>query len=381
MNFSFATSPDIRFGRGASRDAADLIAALSDRVLLVHGRTPDRAAWLLDALRALGLTVETVACPGEPDIALVEAAVATARDLAPGVVVALGGGAAIDLGKAVAGLSRTKGPTLSYLEVVGEGRPLDAAPVPMIAIPTTAGTGAEVTKNAVIGVPEAGRKVSLRHPDMIPDIAIVDPALTDGAPGHVTFSSGFDAITQVIEPYLSTKASPLTDALCRDAIPRGLRAILALSRGESPEARDDMALTSLFGGLALANAGLGAVHGLAGVIGGRTGAAHGEICASLLPHVLDYDIAAVPAGSEAARRVGDVTDWLGAALQVPPHHAPETLRDVMQGLGIRGLSALGLEETDIEATASAARNASSSRSNPIPPADVDFEKILRRAMS
>lgn len=205
MRFTFATSPDIRFGRGMASTAAATLDAISRRIVLVHGRSSDRAAWLREDLAARGSTVVTLSCPGEPDVEAVDSAVAMARDVQPGVIVAVGGGAVIDLGKAVAALTPSRGPTLSYLEVVGAGRPLEAAPLPCLAMPTTAGTGAEVTKNAVIGVPAAGRKVSLRDPRMIPTVAIVDPALTDHAPPSVTFSSGLDAVTQVIEPYLSTK--------------------------------------------------------------------------------------------------------------------------------------------------------------------------------
>jgi alcohol dehydrogenase class IV len=378
MQFAFATASDVRFGRGCSKDAASLVATRASKVILVHGRSRDRAAWLLQDLADQNIAVETVACTAEPDVAMVENAVAIARHMSPDLVVALGGGACVDLGKAISALTPAKGPTLAYLEVVGEGRRLDAHPLPFIAIPTTAGTGAEVTKNAVISVPAAGKKVSLRDPRMIPDIAIVDPALTDNAPPHVTFSSGFDAITQVIEPYLSTNASPMTDALCRDAIPRGLKAILRLADGENRQARDDLALTSLFGGIALANAGLGAVHGLAGVIGGRTAAPHGEICATLLPHVLAYDFDAVPQDNPARQRVDEIFAWIGDALGVPSEQAAEDLRQCISALGIRALKDLGLSRSDLDAVAVASQTASSSKTNPIPPEDVNFRKILDR---
>jgi alcohol dehydrogenase class IV len=381
MNFGFATVSDIRFGRGTSAGAIEAAAGFSNRVLVVHGKSADRAGWLVDGLATRGLAVETVACPGEPDIVAVEDAVALARRMAPGVVIALGGGAAIDLGKAVAALCPSSHPTLAYLEGVGEGRLLDAAPLPFIAMPTTAGTGAEVTKNAVISVPDAQKKVSLRDVRMLPDIAIVDPALTDGAPASVTFGSGFDAITQVIEPFLSVKASPMTDALCRDAIPRGLAAIRRLSDGDDPKARDDMALTSLLGGMALANAGLGAVHGLAGVIGGRTGAPHGEICAALLPHVLAYDLKAIPQNHPAKQRLDQVLCWIGAAFDVSPERAPIVLKEQVHGLGIRSIRGLGLKRADIMDIARSARGASSSRTNPMPLEDVDYEAIVRSAIA
>ncbi|MEM7752597.1 MAG: iron-containing alcohol dehydrogenase [Pseudomonadota bacterium] len=381
MHFGFATAQDIRFGRGTSKDAAHTAAAISKRALLVHGKSADRAAWLLDDLGTKGVTTQTIACTGEPDLTDIDAALAIARDVAPGVVIALGGGATIDMGKAIAALTPSQGPTLAYLEVVGEGRPLDAQPLPYVAIPTTAGTGAEVTKNAVIGVPEARKKVSLRDPRMIPDIAIVDPALSDNTPAHVTFSSGFDAITQVIEPFLSTKASPLTDALCRDAIPRGLNAIFRLAKGEDPSARDDMALTSLIGGIALANAGLGAVHGLAGIIGGRNGAPHGEVCAALLPHVLAFNATAVPQDCAAAAKMAEVEAWISHELKASPDQATRALQTRLTDLGIRSVGALGVTQDEIKEVAAGATLASSSKTNPVPLETDDFKAILQSAFA
>ena len=291
--FSFITATEILFGRGQAQGAAGRIAALGAHVLLVEGATPARADWLAQALRAAGC--------------------ALARGAEVTSVAALGGGAVIDAGKGIAALIPATRPLLDHLEVVGLGLPLDQPPLPFVALPTPAGTGAEVTRNAVIAVPEHRRKVSLRDPAMLPRLAIVDPALTDGCPRGVTLASGLDAITQVIEPYCCTRANPLTDALCRDAIPRGLAALIRLmERGEDPAARDEMAWVSLCGGLALANAGLGAVHGLAGPLGGLSGAAHGAICGALLPHVLgaNHEAAATPV---LKARLEEVGHWIGAA--------------------------------------------------------------------
>lgn len=381
MKFHFATSADIRFGRGMSKEAAATIASFSDRILLIHGRSPERAAWLKHQLIAHGRTVETAACLEEPDIEAVAATVEKARKYEPGVVVAIGGGAAIDLGKAVSALATVQGPTLAYLDVVGDGRALDAPPLPFVALPTTAGTGAEVTKNAVIGVPEAGRKVSLRDPRMIPDVAIVDPELTDNTPASVTFASGLDAVTQVIEPYLSPNASPFTDALCEDAIPRGLGALIRLAKIEDPKARDDMALTSLFGGIALANAGLGGVHGLAGVIGGRIGAPHGEICASLLPHVLRYNAQRIPDQTRTFEKMQNIRTWIGVAIGVAPENALTALAAETHRFGIRTLGALGMSQSEIDDVSKAATAASSSRTNPIRLESTDLSAILKNCFA
>ncbi len=380
MQFGFSTAGDIRFGRGEANSVAQLATGTSKRVLLIHGKSEARASWLVNDLRAIGATVHTVSCTREPDLSMVEAAVAVARDIGPGVVVALGGGSTIDLGKATAALAPAGDDVIAYLEVVGGGLPLPADPIPFIAIPTTAGTGAEVTKNAVISVQEHRRKVSLRDARMFPDIAVVDPALTDGAPRAVTFTSGLDAVTQVIEPFLSRKASPLTDALCRDAIPRSLKALVRLAEGEDPRARDDIALASLFGGVALANAGLGAVHGLAGVLGGQLGAPHGELCATLLPEVLRQNADVVTRQGGPSQKIDEVHAWIADALGADASEAPDALQAWMTDIGIRDLGAMGLRPELIEEIAVAARTASSSKTNPVPPEDFDFVQILRAAL-
>jgi hypothetical protein len=266
---------------------------------------------------------------------------------------------------------------LAHLEVVGQGLPLDHAPMPFIAIPTTAGTGAEVTKNAVIAVPEARRKVSLRDPRMIADVAIVDPALTDGTPWAVTLASGLDAVTQVIEPYVSPKANALTDALCRDAIPRGLKALCRLREGESSEARDAMALVSLYGGLALANAALGAVHGLAGPIGGMSGAPHGAVCGRLLPFVLACN--AERATGDASGRLAQVSEWIADALGGTADQAPARLVDWAEAAGLPGLAAMGVREADHEDLAQAAVGSSSMKGNPVPLEVADLVALMRDA--
>lgn len=254
--FTVLMPANIRFGRGQAQSAAPWLVQQGGPILLVHGASPKRAAFLRQQLEALQLAVTTLAISREPWLSDIEQGVQLAREKGIRAVVSLGGGAVIDAGKAIAALAPATGPVIDYLEVVGTGRQLEASPLPFVAIPTTAGTGAEVTKNAVINVPEQQRKVSLRDDRMLPDLAIVDPALTDNAPRSITLSSGLDALTQVIEPWLCSRATPFTDALCQQAIPRGIRALKVLMEKECPASRDEMAWVSLCGGLALANAGL-----------------------------------------------------------------------------------------------------------------------------
>ena len=240
LPFSFATATEILFGRGQANSAPVRVAALGKRVLLVQGGNPTRSEALAQGLAAAGCAVERFAVTEEPDTAIIESGVSIARATGTEVVVALGGGAVIDAGKAIAALAPATRPMIDHLEVVGAGLPLDHPPLPFVALPTTAGTGAEVTRNAVITVKEHARKVSLRDVRMLPRIAIVDPALTDGCPRAITLASGLDAITQVIEPYVCTRANPLTDALCRDAIPRGLSALIRLMQAEDAQAMKRM---------------------------------------------------------------------------------------------------------------------------------------------
>ncbi|RVT86783.1 iron-containing alcohol dehydrogenase [Rhodobacteraceae bacterium CCMM004] len=376
--FDLALPTRVRFGRGIASAALEDAVAPSRRALLVHGRDRGRADWAVAAVARGGAEVATLACLGEPDLPLLEAALERLRGAGIDLVVAVGGGAAVDLGKALAALLPSPHPPRDHLEVVGRGLPLAADPLSFVAVPTTAGTGAEATRNAVIGVPDARRKVSLRDPRMLPRLALVDPALTDGCPWAVTLASGLDAVTQVIEPYVSAKAQPMTDALVRAAIPRGLAALVRL--GETPDdpaARDTMAWVSLTGGIALANAGLGAVHGLAGVIGGHVpGATHGAVCGTLLPHVLRANAAAVPAGDPAAARLGEVAGWIDAALPPGPGDPSRRLARWARDRGLPSLSDMGVAAEDHGAIAAAAQASSSMAGNPVPLSDAHLVEIL-----
>ncbi|MFT6089114.1 iron-containing alcohol dehydrogenase [Sulfitobacter sp.] len=379
--FSFFSPQAIHFGRGQSAQAPSLARAFGSNVLLVHGANARRADWLVNACTDAGMTVHTLGCQNEPSLPDIQLALAQIKGFNPDVVIALGGGAVIDFGKALAALIPCASPPQEYLEVVGTGRALDHAPLPLIALPTTAGTGAEVTKNAVITVPDHGIKVSLRDPRMIPDIAIVDAGLMQGAPRRVTLAAGLDAITQVIEPYLSIKANPMTDALCVAAIPTGLGAIRDVVENDAPAAWDDMARVSTWGGLALANAGLGAVHGFAGVIGGRTNAPHGEICGTLLPAVLASHMRKADAGTEVHSRLvwvldqidrqfGDGTDGTGLA----------HLKTWSRKMGLRGLADMGVTKADLDDIAQASAGASSMKGNPFALSQSELVGILADAL-
>ena len=358
--FAIATPPQILFGRGEAAKAPALIRAFGGRGIVVHGANRARAHWLITAL---GPDVLALPCAAEPVLADLRAALALTRAHSPDWVVAIGGGAVLDMGKALAALIAVATDPMDHLEVVGRGLPLTADPIPFIAIPTTSGTGAEVTRNAVIGVPEQGRKVSLRDARMMARVAIVDPALTDHCPRRVTLASGLDALTQVIEAYVSAKATPFTDALTLPVIAPGLAALRQLMLAEDAEARDAMAWASLCGGLALSNAGLGAVHGLAGVIGGITGAAHGAICGTLLGPVLAVNWAA--ATGTARVRLDAVVQVLADAFGTSADAAPVALAGWARDAGLPDLRALGLDPVDHAVVAETALATSSMQGNPV----------------
>lgn len=362
--FSFLSPGRIEFGRGVRAQTAQRAVAHGKSILLVRGRSVPWVDALTEELHSMGAEVTSVFNSGEPTVSGVEQALQQARARGAEVVVAVGGGAVLDLGKAVAALTPGTGAIMDHLEGVGAAKPLHADPLPFIAVPTTAGTGAEVTKNAVIAVPEAGRKVSLRDDRMVPDVAIIDAALTDGAPRAQTLASGLDALTQVIEPFLSHRANPLTDALCRSAIPLGAMALARLSKGEDTQARDDMALVSLSGGLALANAGLGAVHGLAGVLGGRLGAPHGLICGRLMGPVLAANARAIAEAGADLSRFEAVAQWLGDAFERDATTVFEDLPTLLDSWKVPRLAQWLTSETDLEAIAREAAGASSMKANP-----------------
>jgi len=387
--FELATAGRVVFGAGAQRQVAAAVASTGARqVLLVTGASPARAATLAGDLAAAGLGVTPFAIGGEPTLDVARAGVAAARAAAAGAVVALGGGSALDGGKAIAALAANDGDPLDYLEVVGAGRALARPSLPFFAVPTTAGTGSEVTRNAVLSVPDARVKASLRSPLMLPRLAAVDPDLLGALPPAVIASSGLDALSQVIEPFLSIRANPLTDALARDGIGRSARALRRAYAGELAHdagLREDLALASLTGGLCLANAGLGAVHGFAAPAGGMFGAPHGAVCAALLPHVLDVNLRALRARAPAHPALPRFQEL--AALLTGARAADVTAEDgvafvaaLTRDLGVPGLGSHGMRAGDVAALVEKAKQASSMKGNPLPLTDDELTEIARRAL-
>jgi alcohol dehydrogenase class IV len=378
--FSFISPQSIHFGRGQGQQTAALAKSFGEAALLVHGASARRAEWLIKSCQNAGLTTKTISCQSEPSLPDIELALAQLEGFHPNVVIALGGGSVIDFAKALAALMRCSGRPLDYLEIVGGGKPIDHPPIPMIALPTTAGTGSEVTKNAVITVPEHSIKVSLRDPRMVPDIAIIDAALMQGAPQRVALTAGLDAVVQVIEPYLSVKANPMTDAICHAAIPIGLKVLRDLVENDAPEAWDSMAWVSTCGGLALANSGLGAVHGFAGVIGGKSNAPHGEICGALLPAVLESHLRKAEGQTETHKRLQWILDLMDTHFaQSEGGMGISGLRRWSTKMGLRGLEDMGLSVSDFSEVVTAASKASSMKGNPFSLSVAELLQILQAA--
>jgi len=385
MRFEFATATRILFGPGTLQDVGPLAAEMGKRAFVLTGSSTERASPLLKQLAKHKIESVTFQVPSEPTVTLAQEAAAKARQASSDMVIAIGGGSPIDVGKVVAALITNSGELNEYLEVVGDAKPLKIPSAPYIAIPTTAGTGAEVTKNAVLAVPEHKVKVSMRSPLLLPRMAIVDPVLTHLLPPALTASTGLDALTQLIEAYVSNKANPLTDAICRDGLVRVARSLLrAYENGGDANAREDMSLASLFSGLALANAGLGAVHGLAAALGATIPASHGVICGRLLPFVLEANIRALKTrqcDSPVLTRFDEIAHLLTG---IPAARAANAVRwtyRLCSDLNIQPLGDFRLMEQDISVVAAKAVKSSSMKGNPIELQEEELIKILKNAAS
>ncbi len=400
FDFSPGFTGRLLFGPGIISEAPEWTSTLGKRVLLVSGRNPDRIAPIRQTIAAR-LPVVDYSVSGEPTVEGAVSGAAFARSHDCDVVVAIGGGSVIDAAKAIAALATNPGNPLDYLEVIGLGHPLTADPLPVLAIPTTAGTGAEATRNAVLFSPKHRVKVSLRSPRMVPRIALLDPDLTLSLPRAETASTGLDALTQLIESFVSIRANPFTDSIGRFAIPRVARALpRVLQDGADREARCDMALGAFASGVALASAGLGAVHGFAGPLGGMYAAPHGQLCAALLAPVLRVNHAALlhrtphtaasvptqpPDAPNPIDRFALLADWLtGQPCSPGTTHAVETaiewIEALVQDTQIPRLSAWGIAPPDFPDIISKATQSSSMKGNPIPLTVPELETILRLAL-
>ena len=384
MNFEFATASRIIFGSGSIRQLPQLASEKGRHVLLVTGSQPSRVGDCIQSLREAGLRHTLYPVAGEPTIEAVSQAKAAALSAGCDLVIGIGGGSVLDTAKAIAALIPNEGEALDYLEVIGKGQTLRQAPIPFIAVPTTAGTGAEVTKNAVLFSPPHRQKVSLRDNRMLADIALLDPTLTHSMPPPITASTGMDALTQTLEPYVSHLANPLTDIFCVEGLRRAGRALRRVYVApDEAAAREDMAFASLMGGLALANAKLGAVHGFAGVLGGMYAAPHGSICAALLPPVIKANIKALQEHQpnhptltrfDAIARLilGDPSADASAAL--------DWIDETGRLFKIPKLGSYGVQAADFDVIVEKSSASSSMKGNPIQLSAAELKGILQAAL-
>ena len=382
MNFEFAAPARILFGEGRLEEVPTIAFQFGSRALVVEGQS-GRADPLVQLLGERRIAATRLRVASEPTISLVEDGVGQARDARCDVVIALGGGSVIDAGKAISALLTNGGAIRDYLEVIGKGKPLTNRAAPFIAIPTTAGTGAEVSRNAVLMAADEGVKVSLRSPLMLPAVAVIDPVLTYTLPPSVTASTGLDALTQCIEPFVSPQANPLSDAVAREGIRRAASALRRAFRdGHDKEARCDMAVASLCGGLALANAKLGAVHGFAAPLGGMFPVPHGTACARLLPSVAQVNVRALRARQPNAPAIARYDEMARIVTGKPDARAEDAvvwLRELVDELEVPRIATYGMREEDIPVVAAAARQASSMQGNPIVLTDDELAEALRAA--
>jgi alcohol dehydrogenase class IV len=384
MRFEFATATRIVFGPKAARDLPSVVSGFGRHALWITGANAHRVEPLRWALAEARVETTSFVVGSEPTTDLVRQGAKKAIESRCDIVVAIGGGSVLDGGKAIAALATNPGDLMDYLEIIGRGRPIEKPPLPYIAVPTTAGTGTEVTRNAVLTSPEGRVKASLRSPLLLAKVAVIDPELTVGLPAALTASTGLDALTQLIEPYVSCRANPMTDGFCRSGIPLVKRSLRqAYRHPDDLAAREDMALASLLSGLSLANAGLGIVHGFAAPIGGMFTAPHGAVCAALLPHAMEVNIAALrkrDSSNVALSRFDEIAQWLTGQGNATAMDGVTWVRELVSELGIPSLQKYGITPGDISTLCEKAAQSSSTKGNPLALVAPELREILGRAL-
>jgi alcohol dehydrogenase class IV len=384
MRFEFATATRIVFGHGTLREVGPLAADMGRRAFVITGTNMERAAPLLEQSKKQRIEFITFSVPCEPTTTMAFTGAQKAREAKSDLVIGIGGGSVLDTGKVVAALLTNNGELIDYLEVIGGRQELANNAAAYIAVPTTAGTGTEVTRNAVLISPEHRVKVSMRSPLMLPRAAVIDPVLTHSMPPAVTASTGLDAMTQLMEAYVSKRANPLTDGICREGLKRAARSLpRAYEDGTNAAAREDMCLASLLGGLALANAGLGAVHGFAAPLGGMFSAPHGTICARLAAYVMEANLQALqiraPA-SPALARYEEVAQILTGMTTAGAADGTLWIQDLCVALKVPPLAEFRLKEADLPNVVASSKRTSSMKGNPIELTDRELMEILKKAI-
>ncbi len=384
MQFEFLTTTRIIFGSEKLNSIGEIAREFGKKAFVLFGCPQTISDRLNDLLEIHGISCLSIKIEQEPTIDQIRLLVETAKQFSPDLVIGIGGGSAMDSAKATAIFLSNPGEITDYLEIIGIGKPIFTPAIPTITIPTTSGTGAEVTKNAVISSSHHNIKISLRSPYLFPKVALIDPEVTISMPPEITAYTGLDALTQLIEPFTCISPNPITDALCYEGILRiGQSIYQAFDNGKDIQARENMSLASLFSGLALANAKLGAVHGLAGPIGGEISAPHGAICSCLLPIVMEENLIALQARTPDHPAL-DRFCTIGKILCNHPTATAQDGLDWIRKFNIHAkipqLSAFGLTEEMSNKIIEKAINSSSMKGNPITLTGKELRNILQKSL-
>ena len=387
-NFKITATPNIIFGSGKLKNLPSIIESYGNSVLLITGKNSflqsDHWDKLLLQFESAKIHWRHLIIDREPTPTMIDDCIVQFKNQQIDVVVAVGGGSVMDGGKAISAMLCQEGSVADYLEGVGTRQPTGEK-IPFIAVPTTAGTGSETTKNAVISeIGSSGFKRSIRHDNYVPDIALIDPELTLNCPTSITAQSGMDAFTQLLESYLSTNANPLTDALAVDGIRKVRDAlVVAVNNGTDLNAREQMAYASMLSGITLANAGLGTIHGFASSIGGFFAIPHGLVCARLMEPVNRITVEKLrkkELGSPALLKYARIGKLFSKDKNTSDAYYIDLLLGIIQqwteGFGIKGLSEFGVEENDFEKIIAKTSN----KNNPIELNHDELYEALKRAL-
>lgn len=384
-SFSLARIPELIFGAGKLADLPGLVNLYGKNLLLVTGQrsflASPQADSLFGNLKQKGFHWAVYQIHHEPSPADIDLAVQQFKESKPDVVVAIGGGSVIDAGKAISAMLASPEKIVAYLEGVGTQTP-PGAKIPFIAIPTTSGTGSEATKNAVITeIGTNGFKSSLRHPNYIPDLALIDPELQLNCPIPQTASSGMDAFTQLLESYLSTEASPMTDSLSLDGINLIHQSLVQLVKNDpgNIDNRSKMAYAAWLSGITLANAGLGTVHGFASSLGSKFAIPHGVVCGTLMAEVNRTTLQKLSDSKSEQyflHKYATVGRILSKKERGSDKYFAESLIDSLSQMtdevGIPRLSVYGITYADLDKLAEQTSN----KNNPVKLSHSDMKEIL-----
>lgn len=381
--FQFMTATRIIFGEGALESSLSIISQYGYSVLLVSGKNAERYAPLTAYLQQQNMRYQHVVVSGEPNITMVEEAAMLGRRFKPDMVIAIGGGSVLDMGKAVAAIIPNQGNVYDYVEVVGRSVPLKAKPLPFIAIPTTASSGSEVTRNAVLKSAQDRVKISLRSPEMLADVAIIDPTLTYGTDPVTSGRGAMDAFTHLMEAYVCGEPNPLTDMICEEGLRRLSRAMIAGCLRDDKKARSDLSFAAMLGGMATANAKLGAAHGLASALGGKLDAPHSVITARLAPIVMreNIDVAKEAGRSDILQRYKIVSRILTGRKNACVEDGILWVNMMLEKLSIPNLTDFGVCATSFERVAADALKSTAIKGNPIPLTMERLTHILHQVCS